>query len=244
MPPARILEWLDRGPKVPFFVMYGATEASARLTYLPPSELPRKLGSIGISIPNTEVRVMKDDGTEAAPGEVGELLARGNNIACGYWNCPDETREKFGPQGYRTGDLGYVDGDGFIFLVGRRHDMIKVGANRIGPKEIEDVLYEYPGVHEAAVIGVPHEILGEVPVAILSMRSAVSPRAADLRAFCRTRGLPLYKIPVDVIFRPELPKLGSTGKIDKLALRELVGVQASRAGARTRDDRDRSTRAG
>ena len=143
MPVARIQEWLERGPNVPFYVMYGATEASARLTFLDPARLREKAGSIGKAIPNVEIRIVKDDGTLAAPHEIGELVARGANIAHGYWNNPDETCEKFGPLGYRTGDLGYADDEGYLFLVGRRHDMLKVGAHRVGAKEIEDVLQEF-----------------------------------------------------------------------------------------------------
>ena len=124
--------------------MYGATEAAARLTFVPPADLGRKRGSIGRAIPDVDVRVLTDEGAVAAPGVVGELVARGANIASGYWNRPDETAERFGPEGYRTGDLGYVDDEGFLFLAGRRHDMIKVGANRVGAREIEDVLHQHP----------------------------------------------------------------------------------------------------
>jgi acyl-CoA synthetase (AMP-forming)/AMP-acid ligase II len=212
--------------------MYGATEASARLTYLPPNELRRKLGSIGRPIPNTEVVVVKDDGERAAAGEIGELVARGANVACGYWNNAEETNERFSALGYRTGDLGYADEEGYLFLVGRRHDMIKVGAHRVGAKEIEDVLHDYPGVHEVAVVGSAHEILGEVPVAFVAMRTDSTSNAEELRAFCATR-LPAYKIPTRVHFYPELPKSSSAGKIDKVALRAAAASEnpaASGAG--------------
>jgi long-chain acyl-CoA synthetase len=221
MPPVRIHEWLARGPKVPFYVMYGATEASARLTYLEPSQLLPKMGSIGRAIPNVEVVVITDDGRVAAPREIGELVARGSNISSGYWNNPGETREKFGPLGYRTGDLGYADEDGYLFLVGRRHDMIKVGAHRVGAKEIEDVLSEHPAVHEAAVVGLPHDILGEAPVAFVVLRSELPEPAAALRMVCSTR-LAAHKVPVRFDVRSELPKLGGTGKIDKTALKWSV----------------------
>ena len=224
MPAARILEWLEKGPKVPFFVMYGATEASARLTYLEPENLRRKLGSIGRAIPNVEMLVVKDDGEVAAPGEVGELVARGTNISCGYWNDPIETRKRFGPQGYRTGDLGYADEEGFLYLVGRRHDMIKVGGQRVAAKEIEEVLNEHPGVHEVAVVGVPDDLLGEVPVAFVAVRDGHEADAAALLAFCRER-LAWHKVPIRVEFRARLPK-AAIGKLDKEALRrELKGEQ-------------------
>lgn len=217
MPAARIQEWLDRGPKAPFWVMYGATEASARLTCLPPAMLKQKLGSIGRPISNVEIAIVKDDGTRAAVGETGELVARGSNVACGYWNDPGETARKFGPGEYRTGDLGYRDEDGYIYLVGRLHDIIKVGAHRVGAKEIEDVLHEHPAVHDAAVVSAPHQLLGEVPVAFVVVKSEAREDERGLMTFCASH-LAQHKVPARVILRTELPKL-STGKIDKGALR-------------------------
>jgi long-chain acyl-CoA synthetase len=225
MPVTRMEEWLARGPQVPFYVMYGATEAAARLTYLEPERLREKVGSIGKAIPNVEILIVKDDGTAAAPHEIGELVARGANIAQGYWNSPEETREKFGPLGYRTGDLGYADDEGYLFLVGRRHDMLKVGAHRVGAKEIEDVLYAYPGVVEAAVVPAPHELLGEVPVAFLAMRDGGDVDHKALEAFCHSR-LPPHKVPARLIVRRELPKLGAVGKIDRPRLRAEASAGA------------------
>ncbi len=220
MPPARIREWLEKGPKAAFYVMYGATEASARLTYLEPGDLERKLGSIGRAIPNVEMLVVNDEGRVAAPGETGELVARGSNISQGYWNDPMATAERFGPLGYRTGDLGYADDEGFLYLVGRKHDMIKVGAHRVGAKEIEDVLNEHPAVSEAAVVPIQHEILGEAPLAFIAVRQGASPDIADVLAFCHSR-LPGYKVPVEVVTLPSIPK-SSIGKIDKLTLQRMV----------------------
>jgi long-chain acyl-CoA synthetase len=224
MPASRVAEWLERGPKVPFYVMYGATEASARLTYLEPSELPERAGSIGRAIPNVEIVIMREDGTRAATGETGELVARGSNIARGYWNDPAESAARFDSVGYHTGDLGFVDEEGFLYLVGRRHDMIKVGANRVGSKEIEDMICEFPGVHEVAVLGAPHDLLGEAPVAFLSLRDAAASLDHDaLMAFLRAR-LPAYKMPVRLVVRPELPKIAGVGKIDKVSLRAQVAA--------------------
>ncbi len=227
MPPARILEWLQRGPGVPFFVMYGATEASARLTFLDPGELPRKVGSIGRPIPNVEIVVLTEDGREAAPGETGELVARGSNIAAGYWNEIEESARRFGPSTYRTGDLGYADDEGYLFLVGRRHDMIKVGAHRVGAKEIENVLHEHPAVLEAAVVGVPHDILGEAPVAAVVLRNGHALDEPALAAFCHGRLAP-HKVPVRFAAFPDLPKL-AMGKIDRAAIRRHVGEGAPAA---------------
>jgi acyl-CoA synthetase (AMP-forming)/AMP-acid ligase II len=221
MPPSRIREWLERGPDAPFYVMYGATEASARLTYLEPARLRDKLGSIGLAIPNVEVIILKEDGSTAASGEVGELVARGSNVACGYWNKPEESRERFGPEGYRTGDLGYADEDGFLFLVGRKHDMIKIGAHRVGAKEIEEVLQDHPAVYEAAVVAAPDELLGEVAVAFVALHKGSETAAEILRGHCASR-LPPHKVPARFVFPDELPKLAGVGKIDKVTLRDSL----------------------
>ena len=218
MPPARVTEWLERGPKAEFFVMYGATEAAARLTYLPPRDLAAKLGSIGLPIPGVEITIVDDLGRPVAVGQAGELVARGANISRGYWNRPDETALRFSALGYHTGDLGYADGDGYLFLVGRKHDMIKVGAHRVGAKEIEDVLSRHPAVHEVAVVGVAHDMLGEVPIAYVAMRSTLPDAATALRAFCATNLAP-YKVPARVIEVADLPKLEGSGKVDRSTLR-------------------------
>lgn len=232
MAPARIIEWLERGPDADFYVMYGATEAAARLTYLPPTELRSKLGSIGRAIPNVEVMVVDDLGRIAQPGAVGELVARGENLSSGYWQNPDETTLRFSSLGYHTGDLGYMDAEGYLFLVGRKHDMIKVGANRVGAKEIEDVLHEHEAVHEAAVVGTVHDLLGEAPVAFVAMRKCIGNLPDTLRAFCASRLAP-YKVPVRIIELPDLPKLAGSGKIDRATLRQWASemqLEGSRLG--------------
>ena len=221
MPPAKVAEWVARAPKSDFYVMYGATEAAARLTYLPPVDVARKAGSIGRPIPGVEIRILTDDGRVAAPGEAGELVARGDNISAGYWNRPEETAARFGPHGYRTGDLGYADDEGYLFLVGRRHDMIKVGANRVGAREIEDVLNEHPAVLEVAVVPKYHDLLGEVPIALVSLRQALDDAAQTLRGFVAAR-MPAYKVPARVMVLPELPKLAGSGKLDRLTARRLA----------------------
>jgi long-chain acyl-CoA synthetase len=226
MPIPWILEWLDRGPRVPFFVMYGATEAAARLSYLPPARLREKLGSIGQPVPGVDIVVRRDDGARAEVGEVGELVASGSSIACGYWNSPKDTERAFTAGGYRTGDLGYRDEEGFLYLVGRRHDMIKVGAHRVGAKEIEDVLHAHPSVLEAAVVPAPHDLLGEVPVACVVLKRASEDTATVLQAFCATRLAP-HKVPARVIVCVELPK-SEAGKIDKKPLVELARSVAVR----------------
>jgi acyl-CoA synthetase (AMP-forming)/AMP-acid ligase II len=140
-----------RGKKI--FIMYGATEASARLSYLPPDDLPRKVGSIGKPIPNVDLRLIKDDGEEAGRDEVGEIVARGANIMQGYWNQPEETKAVLTERGFYTGDLGRVDEEGFFYVVGRKRDMIKSAGNRVSAKEVEEIILEHPNILETAVKG-------------------------------------------------------------------------------------------
>lgn len=185
-------------------------------------DLDRKLGSIGKPMPNVNVTVRRDDGTVAGPGETGEVVARGDNIALGYWGKADETAHRFSPEGYRTGDLGYRDDEGFLFLIGRRHDMIKIGANRVGAKEIEDVLCSHPAVLETAVVGIPHDLLGEAPIAFVMRRDATPLDAGELAAFARRRLAP-YKVPVESVLLSDLPRM-AMGKIDRAALRAHAGT--------------------
>ena len=200
------------------FIMYGATEASARLSYLDPVDLPRKWGSIGKAIPGVELFVADQDGHPLGPGKEGEIVARGPNIMQGYWGQPEETSKVLRNGLYFTGDIGYMDGEGFLFIVGRTRDMIKVGGNRVSTKEIEDALYEHPAVAEAAVIGIPDDLLGEAPKAFLAMKPG-APRVSEeeLREFLAGR-IASYKVPKAVEFLDSLPK-NEAGKIQKTKLR-------------------------
>ena len=136
------------------FVMYGATEAAPRLTYVEPEMLPRKWGSIGRAIPGMEVMVADEQGRRVPPRVQGEIVARGPSIMMGYWKDPEATAQVLRHGYYFTGDLGFADEDGYMFLTGRARDMIKTGGNRVSAKEIEDVVSSIPGVLETAVIGV------------------------------------------------------------------------------------------
>ena len=220
MPVSQIQDWLERLPAPAFYVMYGATEAAARLTYLPPEALSRKLGSVGRAIPNVDIQVVTQSGDTAAVGEVGEVVARGSNISCGYWNQPVESAARFTPRGYRTGDLGYKDDEGYLYLVGRQHDMIKVGAHRVGAKEIEDILCSHEAILEAAVVAAPHQLLGEAPVAFVALKSPLDDVQNVLRAFCAAR-MASYKVPVRIVVQADLPKLPGAGKLDRRSLKAI-----------------------
>jgi acyl-CoA synthetase (AMP-forming)/AMP-acid ligase II len=199
------------------FVMYGATEASARLSYLPPEELLEAVGSIGYPLRGVTLRPLREDGSECAVGEVGELVAQGPNIMTGYWNDPEETAKVLDERGYHTGDLGRIDERGRLWIVGRSKDMLKAGGHRISPREIEDELQRHPAVHEAAVIGVSDETLGEQIKAFVVLVLGKHLDNQELARFLSER-LPTYKIPQLWSFVSELPK-NESGKIMKQQLK-------------------------
>jgi long-chain acyl-CoA synthetase len=217
MAPALQKEVVEVFSPAQVFVMYGSTEASPRLTYVDPMMLPQKWGSIGRAIPNVEVVVVDEQGKRLPTGTPGEIAARGSNIMMGYWKSPAATAEVLKHGYYYTGDLGYEDADGYIFLTGRARDIIKAGGNRVSAKEIEDVVLEIAGVLETAVIGVPDEVLGEAIKAFV-VRCHATLTEEDVKGHLQRR-LPAFKHPKWVEFRDELPK-NQSGKILKAALRE------------------------
>lgn len=176
------------------FVMYGQTEATARLSYLPPEEGLRKKGSIGVPIPGVDLRIVDDAGVEVPPGTVGHLVARGDNVTPGYLDEPEETAAILHDGWLWTGDLAHRDADGFFFHQGRSKEIIKVKGHRVSPAEIEHVLAGHPDLAEAAVIGAKHDLWGEVPAAFVVVRPGASPTEEELRAWCRER-LPAFKVP-------------------------------------------------
>lgn len=215
MAPSIQKELVQSFPQARLWVMYGSTEASPRITSLDPNDLPRKWGSIGRAIPGVDAFVSDGNGRRVPQGQTGEIAARGPNIMMGYVNDTVATNQVLRDGTYFTGDLGYEDGEGFLFLTGRCRDMIKVGGNRISAQEVEETLLESVDIHEVAVVGVPDEILGESLVAhIVAERGAL--RERELRQFLESR-LPSYKIPQAFVFREALPK-NSAGKILKDAL--------------------------
>ncbi|RFA25162.1 hypothetical protein CAI21_19920 [Alkalilimnicola ehrlichii] len=217
MPTPHIQQLRQHLPHAAFYVMYGQTEATARLCYLPPERLDEKLGSVGRPIEGVEISIRDDNGEPLLLGERGEVWARGAGIMQGYWRDPVGTGATLVDGWLRTGDLGYLDADGFLYLEGRVSEMIKSGAYRIAPQEIEEVLIELEGVAEATAIGVPDPILGQtIKVFIIPVPGAgVDER--KIRAHCR-RHLAPYKQPKWVQFAAELPRT-RTGKVQRHRLR-------------------------
>jgi acyl-CoA synthetase (AMP-forming)/AMP-acid ligase II len=217
MTPALQKRLIDAIPGKEIYIMYGATEASARLSYLPPADLPDRIGSIGKAIPGVELTVRLPDGSEAGVDEVGELVARGDNIMEGYWNAPAETAEVLSDLGYHTGDLARRDADGFLYIVGRSREMIKSGAHRISPREIEDAIAGRDGVDEVAVKGGADEMLGESIHAFITLVPGASCSESEIQEWCRSR-IASYKVPHQVHVIDAFPR-NASGKIDKLALK-------------------------
>jgi acyl-CoA synthetase (AMP-forming)/AMP-acid ligase II len=193
------------------FVMYGQTEATARLSYLPPERAEEKHGSIGVAVPGVELRVVDDAGRELPRGETGHLVARGDNVTLGYLDEPEETAAIIRDGWLWTGDLAKRDEDGFFYHRGRSKEILKIGGHRASPIEIEHVVADHPDVAEAAVIGVPHDLMGEVPAAFVVARDGTRPRSEELVRFCRER-LPAYKVPVSFTWVDALPR-NEAGKL-------------------------------
>jgi acyl-CoA synthetase (AMP-forming)/AMP-acid ligase II len=196
---------------VPLFVMYGQTEATARLTYLPPERARDKRGSIGLPVPSVDLRVVDDQGNEVASGVPGHIVARGPSVTPGYFAAPGDTAAILRDGWLWTGDLGHRDRDGFFYLAGRSREILKVGGHRGSPAEIEAALGEHPDVVEMAVAGVADALLGEVPGVLAVVRAGAGVTERDLQRFCGER-LPPPMVPRIVRFAPELPRSPS-GKI-------------------------------
>jgi acyl-CoA synthetase (AMP-forming)/AMP-acid ligase II len=215
--PANIIEMKKILPDVDYCAMYGQTEATARLSYLEPEMWLKKLGSAGKAIPGVRLRVVDKEGKDAVIGETGEIAAQGSNIMKGYWGQHRETKDVLRNNWLYTGDIARVDEDGYIFISGRQSDMIKVGAFRIHPQGIEDVIAEMTDVAECAVVGIPDEIMGEIIKVFVVLRADASLSDKDILRYCK-KNLPEYKLPKAVEFVDSLPKTTS-GKIKRYVLK-------------------------
>jgi len=216
--PAQVLKEFEAKFHIPLIEGYGLSEASPVVTKNP-LDRTRKPGSIGLPIPHVEVSIQDDSGRELGTNEVGELCVRGGNVMLGYWNQPAETAKVMRNGWLLTGDIGHRDGEGYYFITDRKKDMLLVNGINVYPREIEEIIYEFPGVKEAAVIGKPDSRRGELPIAFVSANDGAVLEEKSLQQFVRRR-LADYKVPRKVILLPALPR-NATGKILKTALREL-----------------------
>ncbi|HHS96308.1 MAG TPA: AMP-dependent synthetase [Chloroflexi bacterium] len=222
LPVEHIRRLREAFPHARLYSMYGLTECK-RALYLPPEELDRRPASVGIPIPGTEAWIEDEEGNRLGPGEVGELVIRGSHVMQGYWGDPEETAKRYRPGRYPaerllyTGDLFWMDEEGFFYFVARKDDIIKSRGEKVAPKEVENVLYQLPGVVEAAVVGVPDDLLGQAVKAFIVCGDGHTLTERDVLRHCRQH-LEDFMVPKYIEFRESLPKTPS-GKIRRSALR-------------------------
>jgi acyl-CoA synthetase (AMP-forming)/AMP-acid ligase II len=232
--PQTVLATLRKSlPTTKIFLMYGLTEAF-RSTYLPPEELDRRPTSMGKAIPNTDILVVNEQGLPCKPGEIGELVHRGPTVSMGYWGQPELTAHVLRPHPFLppevggaervcySGDLVKMDEDGFLYFVGRRDTLIKSSGYRISPTEVEEVLFQSGVVRQAAVIGIPDEVLGQTIKAFIVCKNGDGIDTNALLGFCAEK-MPRHMMPKMVEVLDELPKT-SSGKVDYPALRRREGL--------------------
>jgi amino acid adenylation domain-containing protein len=221
LPAKHIAMLKDLFPGARIYSMYGLTECK-RCSYLPPQDLERKPGSVGIAIPNTEMWIVDEEGRRVAPGVVGQLVIRGATVMKGYWEKPEATAKKLRPgplpgeQVLYTGDLCRMDEEGYLYFVARMDDVIKSRGEKVAPKEVEIALMNIPGVKEAAVIGVPDELLGHAVKAYVVLEDGISMAERQLQKECQSR-LENFMVPKYIVTVPSLPRT-DTGKISKAGL--------------------------
>jgi acyl-CoA synthetase (AMP-forming)/AMP-acid ligase II len=222
-------------PGVKFINAFGQTETASTITALGPEDhliegtaeereekLKRLASSIGKPLPDVEVKIIDEEGKELPAGQVGEIMAKGPRIMKGYWHDEQKTAHAFTSDGWLiTGDRGWMDEDGYIFLAGRADDMIIRGGENISPEELEDVLHSHPKVEEAAVIGVTDIEWGQQPMAVCVLKKGEATTAEEIIEYCHSK-LASFKRPRSVVFVDSLPR-NAMGKVLRKALREQYG---------------------
>ena len=214
--PAEVLRQFEQRVGIPLIEGYGLSEASPVVSLNPIRDV-RKPGSIGRPVQNVEMAVQDENGNPLPPREVGEICVRGGNVMMGYWNRPEETAGALVGGWLRTGDIGYRDEDGYFFITDRKKDMLLVNGINVYPREIEELLYQIPGVKEAAVVGKTHPKKGEQPVAFVAVDEGSPIAESQIRAFLKGR-LADFKSPKEIRLCAALPK-NAAGKILKTELR-------------------------
>jgi amino acid adenylation domain-containing protein len=228
LPFKHILMLRDLFPGTRIYSMYGLTECK-RCTYLPPEDLERKPGSVGIAIPNTEMWIVDEDDRRVGPDVVGQLVIRGATVMKGYWGKPEATARKLKPgplpgeQVLYTGDFCRMDAEGYLYFVGRSDEIIKSRGEKVAPKEVENALMDVPGVQEAAVIGVDDELLGQAVKAFVVIEPDAGLGERELQKECQRR-LESFMVPKHIVIVPSLPRT-DTAKLNKRALLELASEQ-------------------
>lgn len=217
--PGEVLKEFNAKVPIPLLEGYGLSEASPVVS-MNPIQGPWKAGSIGLPVPGVEVSIQNDSGAVLPPREIGELCVRGGNVMLGYLNQPEETAKAMRGEWLLTGDIGYKDEDGYIYITDRKKDMLLVNGINVYPREVEEVIYQFPGVKEAAVVSKPDPRKGEQPVAFVAANESATIDTKALVQFLRGK-LADYKVPRQITILPALPR-NATGKILKTNLRELA----------------------
>ena len=205
----------------PVLEAYAMTEAAHQMTSNPLPPAPRKPGTVGPAAGPT-VRIMGLAGLETRPGTEGEIVIKGPNVTEGYENNPEANTESFVDGWFRTGDLGFMDDDGYVTVSGRIKEIINRGGEKISPREVDDVLMEHPAIQQVVTFAIPHHMLGEEVAAAVVLRKDNAPDEAAIRSFASER-LIGYKVPRRIIILDEIPK-GPTGKLRRIGLAEQLGL--------------------
>jgi acyl-CoA synthetase (AMP-forming)/AMP-acid ligase II len=219
MPPQVISE-LEKTFGAPLIEAYGMTEASHQMASNPLNGT-RKPGAVGLAA-GPEVAIMSDNGDLLKPGEIGEIVIRGDNVTSGYENNAAANATAFTNGWFRTGDQGVMDADRYISLTGRLKEIINRGGEKISPREVDEILMDHPAVRQVVVFAMPHDKLGEEVAAAIVLRDGASTNEKELREFCSQR-LAAFKIPRKIVFLEQIP-LGATGKLQRIGLAEKLGL--------------------
>ena len=219
--PPRVLAELERVFRAPVIEAYGMSEAAHQMTSNPLPPRSRKPGSVGLSA-GPDIAVMDEDGALLPAGIPGEVVIRGDNVTSGYENNLEANRSAFTAGWFRTGDQGYLDEEGYLFLTGRLKEIINRGGEKVSPREIDEVLLDHPAVVQAVTFALPHEKLGEEIAAAVILRPGKAATAKELREFAGQR-LADFKVPRKFVFLEEIPK-GPTGKLQRIGLAEKLGL--------------------
>jgi fatty-acyl-CoA synthase len=217
-PESRIRTFSEYFTKGRYIDAYGLTETCGGDTFMEPGREIEKIGSTGPALAHVEIEIRDDAGNSVPAGEPGEICLRGPKITKGYWRDPAKTAASFFGDWFRTGDVGYLDAEGFLFLTDRKKDIIISGGENIASSEVERVIYELPAVREAAVIGLADERWGERPVAVVALTEGADLDLATLSAHCRAR-LASFKVPKQLVIVDSLPR-NPSGKVLKRVLRD------------------------